>query len=150
MTTKIKNIRLKNYDYSANGFYFVTISTNYRNSYLIQYRDLIVEILENLNKISGVSVDHYTIMPNHLHLILILNNCHLNLGEVIRKFKALTTKKAGTKLWQPNYYEHVIRNEIALLKIREYIQNNPLVEKIDFKEFYKKSMPDKSGNYKSE
>jgi len=32
-------------------------------------------------------------------------------------------------IWQPNYYEHIIRNEKALLKIREYIENNPLVEK---------------------
>jgi hypothetical protein len=41
------------------------------------------------------------------------------------------------KFWQRNYYEHVIRNEYALLKIREYIQNNPLAENIKFEEFYK-------------
>jgi len=40
-------------------------------------------------------------------------------------------------LWQPNYFEHIIRNENALAKIREYIQNNPDVLKIKFEEFYK-------------
>ena len=139
MTTKIKNIRLKNYDYSTNGFYFVTISTNYKNPYLVQHENLIAKSVKNLNEIQGVSIDYSVIMPDHLHIILILNDCKLKLGEIIRKFKASTSRQAGIKLWQPNYYEHVIRNEIALLKIREYIQNNPFVEKIDFEQFYKES-----------
>jgi len=36
------------------------------------------------------------------------------------------------RLWQPNYYEHIIRNESALNKIREYIMNNPDKEKYDW------------------
>jgi len=71
----------------------------------------------------------------------------LKLGEIIRRFKARTSKITGFKLWQPNYYEHVIRNDAALNRIREYIQNNPMVIEIEFEEFYKER-PDKSGNYK--
>ena len=41
------------------------------------------------------------------------------------------------RLWQPNYYEHVIRNEGALEKIREYIQNNPEKEKFNWDELDK-------------
>ena len=76
-------------------------------------------------------------MPTHIHLILILEQCEFKLGEVVRRLKAVTSKQSGIKLWQPNYYEHVIRNERALGKIREYIINNPLAERIEFTQFYK-------------
>jgi REP element-mobilizing transposase RayT len=57
---------------------------------------------------------------------------------MIRTFKALVKRESGEKeFWQRNYYEHVIRNEKALNKIREYIQNNPMVERIRVEEFYK-------------
>jgi REP element-mobilizing transposase RayT len=47
-------------------------------------------------------------------------------------------KESGEKeFWQRNYYEHIIRNEEALSKIREYIQNNPMADRIRFEEFYK-------------
>jgi REP element-mobilizing transposase RayT len=76
-------------------------------------------------------------MSDHIHLIIILDGCRLSLGEVIRRLKAKATKSVGIRLWQPNYYEHVIRNEKALIKIREYIMNNPLAKKIKFEQFYK-------------
>ncbi|HAH31339.1 MAG TPA: hypothetical protein DCL44_03385, partial [Elusimicrobia bacterium] len=41
------------------------------------------------------------------------------------------------RLWQPNYFEHVIRNEKALTKIREYIENNPMAEKMNWDELEK-------------
>ena len=75
-------------------------------------------------------------MPTHLHIIIVLQECKLKLGEIVRRFKALTSKESGVKLWQPNYYEHVIRNEMALRKIREYIMNNPLAERIQVEQFY--------------
>ncbi len=81
-------------------------------------------------KIGGLEVDYYQTMPTHVHLILVLQCCELTLGEVIRRLKATTTRLAGFKLWQPNYYEHVIRDEKALGKIREYVQNNPMAEKL--------------------
>jgi REP element-mobilizing transposase RayT len=59
------------------------------------------------------------------------------LSDVVHRFKSLTTNKYITgvkqnrwkpyndKLWQRNYYEHVIRNEIDLSETREYIVNDP-------------------------
>jgi REP element-mobilizing transposase RayT len=59
------------------------------------------------------------------------------LGEYIKRFKTLTTKiyienvkknnwrPFNKRLWQRNYYEHIIRNETELAKIREYIKSNP-------------------------
>jgi putative transposase len=132
----IKNVRLKHYDYSQNGCYFVTICTNYRRPHLAKLKSEIVGAVRKLNEIEGVKVDYYTILPSHVHLILILNECDTHLGEIVRRFKASTSKETGIKLWQPNYYEHVIRNEQALFKIREYIVNNPLKERIQFDQFY--------------
>jgi len=86
-------------------------------------------------------------MPTHLHMIFVSNKTKKDLSEIIRTVKALVTRNTRIKFWQRNYYEHVIRNEYALLKIREYIQNNPLVENIKFKEFYKDGS-DKSDPYR--
>jgi REP element-mobilizing transposase RayT len=133
----IKNIRLKHYDYSQDGYYFVTICTNYRHPYLTESISEIQSAIKKLNEIEEVKVDYYTILPSHVHLILILNECKIHLGEIVRRFKASTSRETGMKLWQPNYYEHVIRNEKALFKIREYIQNNPLKESIYFDKIYK-------------
>ncbi len=132
----IKNVRLKDYDYSNDGCYFVTIVTNYSKPYLIDHHDLVKDAIESLNKHNGVTVDYYVVMSNHVHVILVLDDCKLKLGEIVRRLKAVTSKMSGIKLWQPNYYEHVIRNERALNKIREYIINNPLAERIKFEQFY--------------
>ena len=138
----IKNIRLRNHDYSTNGYYFVTVLTNYRRPYLTQnlYRLVNVAIKE-LNKLDGVKVDYAVVMSNHIHLILILNNSPLRLGEIVRRLKAKTSQKAGLKLWQPNYYEHVIRHDQALSRIRQYIVNNPHIEQIEFRDFYDSNKP---------
>ncbi len=161
----IKNIRLKNYDYSSDGYYFVIICTDYLRPYLVGHtKSVVAQFIEQtfgsrqdnclINQatteqkyIPGVKLDWHIVMPTHIHLILILERCNLKLGEIIRRFKARTSKITGFKLWQPNYYEHVIRNDAALNRIREYIQNNPMVIEIEFEEFYKER-PDKSGNYK--
>lgn len=151
----IKNIRLKTYDYSCDGYYFVTIDTNYRKPYLRgDIKNIVVAELARLNALEGVKVDYYVAMSNHVHLIIILKKSNYSLPEIIRRFKSKTTvfvrkyanqgwqlksaQQAGQlqKLWQPGYYEHIIRNDNALTKIREYIVNNPDAEKIKFEEFY--------------
>ncbi len=133
----IKNIRLRNYDYSTNGYYFVTVLTNHRRPYLTKnlYK-LVNAAIKELNKLDGVKVDYSVVMSNHIHLILILSNCPLKLGEIVRRLKAKTSQKAGLKLWQPNYYEHVIRHDQALARIRQYVINNPHAKQIEFRDFY--------------
>jgi putative transposase len=101
----------------------------------------------------NVELDEYIIMPNHIHGIIIISGAGLpqgagleraglepaptdtaghGLSEIVRQFKTFSAKRvnqinntAGTRLWQRNYYEHIIRNENDLLQIREYINNNP-------------------------
>ena len=137
-TKKKKNIRLKHYDYASDGYYFVTINTYYQRPYLVgEKRTAVTRFIEQLpEKIQGVSADFYIIMPTHVHMILVLADCTLKLGEIIRRLKALSSKYAGYSLWQPGFYEHVIRNEKALHNIRTYIKNNPLAEKIRCEQMY--------------
>lgn len=134
---KIKNIRLQDYDYSSNGYYFVTISCAYKQGFLKGKEQIITEELVDLiKKTNGLTFDYYVIMPNHIHLIFVFEGCKIGLGEIVRKLKAKISHRLNQKIWQPNYYEHVIRNEKALEKIREYIVNNPLTEVLKFDQFY--------------
>lgn len=75
-------------------------------------------------------------MPNHIHAIFILTNSGMHIGEIVRRFKAKVSHALGQSVWQSNYYEHVIRNGLALYKIREYIQNNPQALLLKFEQFY--------------
>ena len=87
-------------------------------------------------------------MPNHVHFILqIIERADARpaptISDIICSFKSRTTNDIirivkqgninhfGTKIWQRNYYEHVIRNEKEYYKIVEYIRNNPLKWKED-------------------
>jgi len=147
---KRKEIRLKSYNYKSNGYYFITICTYRGKPYIKKYEEIIEEILLSLpERFSGLTIDWYILMPTHLHMIFVFNETKKDLSEIIRTFKALVTRNTRMKFWQRNYYEHVIRNEDALLKIREYIQNNPLAENIKFEEFYKNGS-DESDPYRKD
>lgn len=135
-----KHIRLPMYDYRSNGYYFVTIVTKERKKILQDKKqDVEKDLGEMVRDIHGVTVDTHIVMPNHVHLILSLNDCEISLGEIIRRFKARVSRRSGFPLWQANYYEHVIRDEEALNRIREYIIHNPELEITKFAQFYKQS-----------
>ncbi len=98
-----------------------------------------------------VELDAWVVMPNHLHGILVVTESvgaqHAaplpsksprtgvrsgSLGAMIRSFKSAATRRInqmrstpGARIWLRNYYEHVIRNDASLKRIREYIQGNP-------------------------
>jgi putative transposase len=137
---KRRSIRLKHYDYSSDGYYFVTISVRERRPLIPGHEKTIENILTELpHRFQGVSVDYYVLMSSHIHVIIVLHDAKVTVGEVVRTFKALVSREMRVKgFWQRGYYEHVIRSEKALLKIREYIQNNPLAERIEFEQFYLK------------
>lgn len=69
-----------------------------------------------------------------------------SLPTIVRSFKAATTKQVnevahppGAALWQPNFYEHVVRDGFGLNRIREYIDANPLRWSLD------RENPDRQG-----
>ena len=147
-----KNIRLKEYDYKTNGHYFITIVTHNKLPFLKPYKDVIDISIKNLPKfINGLSIDYFKIMDNHVHIIFIFKNCTRLLGRVVSAMKYSITKivkaeslshgngeyNSPATIWQWNYYEHIIRNEKSLQKIREYIDNNPLAEIINWKDLEK-------------
>jgi len=143
-----KNIRLKFYDYKSNGYYFVTICTYYRKPYLNneKIKEIVVAELALLEKrFSGLKIDYYILMPDHIHIIFVLENSEVKLPKIIQTFKSITTLKAkqalplqiNKRFWQPNYYEHIIRQEKALYKIREYIKYNAEKDSIDLTEIDK-------------
>ena len=90
-----------------------------------------------------VKVDKFFVMEDHLHVILMLagqendsNNQNRfgpqanNLASVIRNFKSsvtIFTKKHNIEFgWQPGFYDHIIRNDNELDRVRNYIINNPM------------------------
>lgn len=177
------SIRLKEFDYSGNGAYFVTICTykrecdlgnvvkgemNQNSSGKIVEEELIVSV----DKRPNFQLDVYKIMPNHLHFIVFIKSdvgarrclaqknianqgqstglplqpnvgvmrcitqkrgsIPKSLNEFVGNFKSFTSKRInklnntpGIPLWQRNFYEHIIRNEMELDKIRDYIIHNP-------------------------
>ena len=75
-----RSVRLKQYDYSNNGYYFITICTQNRinvfgeienNQMILNKNGLILKIwLLNLINRFGIIIDEYQIMPNHIHFII--------------------------------------------------------------------------------
>ncbi|MBQ1955316.1 MAG: transposase [Clostridia bacterium] len=83
----------------------------------------------------GVLIEKYIIMPNHIHLIVVLENSGGHgsppLQSVIGQLKSFTANKFGNILWQRSFHDHVIRNRNDYLKIWEYIDTNGLKWKTD-------------------
>jgi REP element-mobilizing transposase RayT len=170
-----RSIRIPSYDYSQDGWYFVTICTQNRkcmfgemvkNQMRLNNAGFMVKTWwqKVTNKFPLVQTDEYVVMPNHFHGIInivgatpcgrpdvcgppISGNTDNELGQsrgiaptladIVNWFKTMTTNEyiRGVKekywipfpgrLWQRNYYEHVIRNEDELNRFRHYIADNP-------------------------
>ncbi len=138
-----KNLRLRDYDYSKNGIYFVTICTKNRKEKLGEIENNQIklsnegmfaqEYIKNIENIfSGVSIDEYIIMPNHIHAIISIDESKkVTVSKIINQYKGIITKQLGHCIWQKSYYDHIIRNEKEYDKIREYIQNNIINWELD-------------------
>jgi len=149
-----KSIRLKDYDYSKEGMYFITICTKDRECILSEIVGVHTCAQINLMKTGKIAenclykleelykhvkLHDFVIMPNHIHMILeIDHSCRVQIykgtsmrpyktiGQIIRGLKAGISKIVGYSIWQRNFYEHIVRNEKELYKIIEYIKYNPL------------------------
>jgi len=138
-----KSIRLPQYDYSNPGSYFVTIVTHQRQPIFGQVVDgqmilfnagLIVQrTWDDLPKhYPGICLDAMVVMPNHVHGIITLIGSNHPLTEIVRGFKSFSARRInlvrdeqGRPVWQRNYYEHIIRDEIEFRRIFDYIETNP-------------------------
>lgn len=159
-----RSIRLKGYDYTQPGGYFVTTCTQDRACLFGEVVDgkmrlneagrMVQAVWEEIPvHYAGVAIDAFVVMPNHIHGIVVLVGATpcgrplsgqaqgpaptISLPDVVHRFKTMTTKhyadgvkQAGWspfpgQLWQRNYYEHIIRDEDSLNRIRQYITDNP-------------------------
>ena len=179
-----RSIRLKGYDYSQMGAYFVTVCVKDRHCLFgdVEQGEIMLNDAGNMvktwwlsipDKYRYVELDECMMMPNHFHGIIKIVGAdqrvcpdpsvpenfnetrkkgeHKNKGEhmgsplprIIQWFKTMTTneyirgidaqgwERFNGKLWQRNYYEHIIRDEKELNRIREYIVNNPMQWDLD-------------------
>ena len=152
---KRKSIRLKTYDYSQNGAYFITICTKDKRNILwetnvgatcgrpneTQHLSDIRKIIDSeINKIKSyydnVSVNKYVIMPNHIHMIIVIDNQEngtmwassptQSIPQMIKSLKTFISKEIDFSIFQRSYYDHIIRNEKDYERICEYIDTNPM------------------------
>lgn len=139
---KRKNPRLKDYDYTLSGYYFITICTKEKKHYfgeisngIMQYKDIGKIANEFIKKIDdiykSIKLDKYIIMPNHIHMIIIVEETSIQISRVIKQYKGYITKQIKEPIWQKSYYDHVIRNEKDYLRIWKYIDENILKWELD-------------------
>jgi len=149
--------RLDDYDYSKNGAYFVTMCTKNRENILggyvgatvpgrplspsdtsrpvIRLTDLGKFVDQTINFVhnnidNDVKINKYVIMPNHVHIIIVLRSKTGDRGRsplhgVVRNIKSYVSKWAGFPLWQKSFHDHVIRDLKEYYFIENYIENNP-------------------------
>ncbi|MBQ6847507.1 MAG: transposase [Clostridia bacterium] len=152
-----KSTRLKNYDYSQNGYYFLTICTHNRKRILCdivgggafdapkiilsKYGEIVDKYILSTNNIPNITVDKYIIMPNHIHLLLLFENTNGTsrapsptnniISHSISTLKRFVNKEIGYNIFQRSFYDHIIRGEKDYLKIWNYIDKNHLKWKED-------------------
>ena len=147
-----KNNRLEFYDYSQNGAYFVTICAKDKQKIFWNNQQcsvgavsgrpqdnhlgLIVKI--GIEKIplyyQNITVDKYVIMPNHVHLIIRIDNNDINgrpmtaptLSQIVNQFKGYCSKQIGHPVWQKSFHDHIIRNQADYNRIWEYVDTNAI------------------------
>lgn len=158
-----RSIRLPEYDYTEPGAYFITICAYGRQCVFgeIVGGEMILnkwgevasgEWIKTEQIRSGVRIDEFVVMPNHLHAILLIDACRgtmhraptetweqfgkpvsSSVPTIVRSYKASVTRQINRSrqtpwlpVWQRNYYEHIIRSEDGLHLVRQYICENPL------------------------
>jgi REP element-mobilizing transposase RayT len=103
----------------------------------LTYVGIVVE--KGINRIgeiySGVIVDYYVVMPNHVHMILIVNCDDFDgrmvsaptkpISKIIGYFKQFVSRQIGFSPWQKSFHDHIIRDEETYIRIAKYIDNNP-------------------------
>ncbi len=150
---KRKAVRLKDYDYSTPGAYFITICVHNRRNILSDIvgegsplpkksGKIAIKYIEQINpKYPTIFVDKYVVMPNHIHLLLSVKEVTGrgnpspttdNIERAMGWFKYNAAKEinslfgtSGQRVFQRSFHDHIIRDEKDYLKIWNYIDINP-------------------------
>ncbi|HUW31763.1 MAG TPA: transposase [Planctomycetota bacterium] len=165
-----RSIRLRGYDYSHAGMYFVTFVTGKRKYLFGRTAGSALELnaagsmvsdawISVSSRFHGVIIDCFVIMPNHAHGVIVLTRGPVGfamapvgyndadndgeegkrtaLGDVVYHLKSFTIdryregvkdlqwERYAGRVWQKNYYERIIRDSEELVRIRNYVKQNP-------------------------
>ena len=158
MKPKRKGNRLTDYDYSRNGAYFITICTQGRQQILwesdtftedenvgasiarpqhppaLSEAGKIIEqcILEIPARYPHISVEKYAVMPNHVHLLLLIQReqdgrpmVAPTVSTVMQQFKGIVSNQLSRSIWQKSFHDHIVRTGHGYAQIWQYIDTNP-------------------------
>lgn len=125
--------RLTGFDYSdPDHVYFVTICALPGTSPFTDARlaEAVVSSLHWLRANRGIKIYAYCLMPDHLHLLLRLGPQGKTLGTILGAFKRFTTHESWQlgykgRLWQPRFYDHIMRLSEDGQRMADYILANP-------------------------
>ena len=148
-----KNTRLPEYDYNSSGSYFLTLCTQNRRcilshivgtgvldgpkNKLLPYGKIAEKYIRQLNRFyDNICVNSYVIMPNHIHILLIVKEngpsgtpvpTHQNstISKFVSTFKRFCNKEYGENIWQYRSYDHILRNQEDYDEHLKYIYENP-------------------------
>lgn len=150
-----KSNRLKGYSYSQNGVYFLTVCTKNNKCILgrivgdgdldvpqmvlSEYGKVVEKYIQSVKQAyNHISVMNYVVMPNHIHLIVMLYSdeniyhdektvlpANDHIPVMISAFKKLVNKEIGFDIWHRSYHDHIIRNEESFHNIWDYVEANP-------------------------
>ena len=152
---KRKPTRLKGFDYSSCGAYFITICTKDRqkilseivggdvldapkNIDLLPYGKIVERYINRLNdSYEFINVEAYVVMPNHIHIMLFVSQSgasrtspptkqHSAVAQFVSTLKRFSNKECGGNIWQRGFYDHIIRNREDYESIVKYIYENPM------------------------
>ena len=147
-----KRNRLQGYDYSLNGAYYLTPCVEGRHNLLGEvavgaiinrpqiilsdYGKIVDIAINNIPKYyPQINVDKYVIMPNHIHMILVIDTDNISgrlliapttVSNVIKGMKSYVTKQIGFSMWQKSFHDHIIRDEEDYWQRWHYIDQNPI------------------------
>ncbi|MBO5745564.1 MAG: transposase [Clostridia bacterium] len=146
-----KNLRLKEYNYSSAGLYFITFCVKNRAKILstvvgggaldapqvilTPVGKIVEKYILSSNNIENLLIYNYVIMPDHVHLLMGIQQkfgtskapspTNEIIPHSISTLKRFVNKEIGTNIFQRSFYDHVVRNEEDLEDINDYIIANP-------------------------
>ena len=144
-----KRNRLENYDYNTAGMYFITVCTKKKEKLfgvvidetegeapyvrLSKIGILVEQQILSINRVPFVQVEKYVVMPNHIHMILSVeeNNRQQKkpsndlIPSTIGGLKRICARKIGWDVFQRSYFDNIIRSQRRFDLIWNYIADNP-------------------------
>ena len=140
---KRKSPRIPGYDYATPNYYFITICTHEKNCIfwsggkLNTFGQIAFDAAMQISAhFPGNRVDSFVVMPNHIHMILVVEPGGTDATVVIGQYRSRVSKEIHKidpkrKIWQASFHDHGIRNYRQYQHIREYIETNPMRWKED-------------------